>query len=147
MKRTSMLGCLAAVTLGCPVHVAAADLIVHEWGTFTSFQDADGTTIAGINVDDEPVPEFVHRLQGMPIFTPQSLPARWSQKGAPSCHPAVTLRLETPVLYFYPQSSFDRERTIDVSASFVGGWLTEFYPHARTNLGESPKPLGPTTRG
>ena len=38
------------------------NLIVHEWGTFTSFQDANGATISGINVDDEPVPKFVHRL-------------------------------------------------------------------------------------
>ena len=33
---------------------SGAILVVHEWGTFASFQDADGTTIAGINVDDEP---------------------------------------------------------------------------------------------
>jgi len=41
-------------------------LTVHEWGTFTSFQSEDGKTIAGINVDDEPVPDFVHRLRDLP---------------------------------------------------------------------------------
>src|SRR5687767_5993456 len=108
---------------------AAPALIIHEWGTFTSFQDDRGVTISGINVDDEPVPAFVHRLRELPIFTPDSMPASWSQ-GAPRCHADVTLRLETPVLYFYPQTEFDRERSFDVRASFVGGWLTEFYPWA-----------------
>ena len=68
-------------------------MVVHEWGTFTSFQDEQGQTIPGINVDDEPVPLFVHRLGDVPIFTHAALPAKWSQ-GAPRCHPDVTLRLE-----------------------------------------------------
>src|SRR5688572_30551125 len=94
--------CFMMVAGMLPAAVVFADsaaLVVHEWGTFTSFQDERGGTIAGINVDDEPVPKFVHRLAGIPIFTPRSLPALWSQ-GAPRCHPDVTLRLETPVLYF-----------------------------------------------
>jgi len=110
------------------VHAETAKLIVHEWGTFTSFQDGNGATIAGINVDDEPVPKFVHRLQEMPIFTTRSMPALWSQ-GAPRCHPDVTLRLETPVLYFYPQGGFAAP-SLEVRAGFIGGWLTEFYPFA-----------------
>lgn len=94
-----MVVALTAPTHG---HAGTPDLIVHEWGTFTSFQDDGGASIAGINVDDEPVPSFVHGLP-VEIFAPDALPARWSQ-GAPRCHPGVTLRLETPVLYFYPQS-------------------------------------------
>src|SRR5260221_1068774 len=39
---------------------AAETLVVHEWGTFTSFQDEAGRAIGRINVDDEPVPAFVH---------------------------------------------------------------------------------------
>ena len=111
-----------------PVQAETTKLIVHEWGTFTSFQDSNGATIAGINVDDEPVPKFVHRLHEMPIFTTRSMPALWSQ-GAPRCHPDVTLRLETPVLYFYPQAGFSVP-SLEVRASFNGGWLTEFYPFA-----------------
>ncbi len=111
-----------------PVQAETTKLIVHEWGTFTSFQDSNGATISGINVDDEPVPKFVHRLHEMPIFTTRSMPALWSQ-GAPRCHPDVTLRLETPVLYFYPQAGFSVP-SLEVRASFNGGWLTEFYPFA-----------------
>ena len=82
--KTQVFGLLA----GLFAVFAQADngkLEVHEWGTFTSFQDERGATIAGINVDDEPVPKFVHRLGDVPIFTRTSLPANWSQ-GAPRCH-------------------------------------------------------------
>jgi hypothetical protein len=128
---------------------AAADpssLVIHEWGTFTSFQDRQGATISGINVDDEPVPRFVHRLKDFPIFTTRSSPAMWSQ-GAPRCHSDVTLRLETPVLYFYPQAGFPLDRSFDVRATFAGGWLTEFFPFAATDNSGFPKTLEHSTRG
>lgn len=121
-------------------------LVIHEWGTFTSFQDNRGLTISGVNVDDEPVPEFVHRLDYVPIFTTRSSPALWSQ-GAPRCHPDVTLRLETPVLYFYPQNGFAHDRSFDVRATFAGGWLTEFFPLAAAENSGFPRRLEPSTRG
>src|SRR4029453_18035049 len=105
-------------------------LIVHEWGTFTSFQDEQGHTIPGINVDDEPVPLFVHRLAGVDIYLTGSRPATWSQ-GAPRCHPDVTMRLETPVLYFYPPAGWESV-PFDVRATFNGGWPTEFFSSATT---------------
>jgi hypothetical protein len=37
----------------------SAELVVHEWGTFTSLQDERGDALAGINIDDEPLPDFV----------------------------------------------------------------------------------------
>ena len=114
-------------------------MVVHEWGTFTSFQDERGQTIPGINVDDEPVPLFVHRLGDVPIFTTAALPAKWSQ-GAPRCHPDVTLRLETPVMYFYPPAGW-QPQPFDVRATFVGGWLTEFYPSAAAEGLDFPKTI------
>ena len=132
-------GCLAGFA-----QAAAGRLVAHEWGTFTSFQDERGATIAGINVDDEPVPEFVHRLGDVPIFTRTSLPATWSQ-GAPRCHPDVTMRLETPVLYFHPAADW-KPQPIDVSASFVGGWLTEFFPAAAPDEAGFPKVIDATAR-
>jgi hypothetical protein len=138
-----------ALTLVLLVMVGAAAaqgsrLVVHEWGTFTSFQDENGRTIAGINADDEPVPAFVHRMVGMEIFATTSRPARWSQ-GAPRCHPDVTLRLETPVLYFYPSAGWTA--TFDVRASFNGGWLTEFYPAATAEGTNFPSSLSADSRG
>ena len=128
MSGKTLAFALIAGLFALDARTAAGKLVVHEWGTFTSFQDERGATIAGINVDDEPVPGFVHRLGDVPIFTRNSLPATWSQ-GAPRCHPDVTMRLETPVLYFHPPADWIPV-PIDVRASFVGGWLTEFFPAA-----------------
>src|SRR5262249_54742883 len=77
-------------------------LVVHEWGTFTALQDEAGNPIGGINVDDEPVPAFVHNLNYRVLGSQydESLAALFS-KGAPTQHPLVTMRLETPVMYFY----------------------------------------------
>lgn len=134
---------LYAVSAAAPA--ASPPLIVHEWGTFTSFQDEQGRTIPGINVDDEPVPGFVHRLAGVDIFAGGSLPASWSQ-GAPRCHPDVTMRLETPVLYFYPPAGWESV-PFDVRATFNGGWLTEFYPAAMTDGVNFPGALDANERG
>ena len=126
-------GLLAALCLaGCCSAVATASpLVVHEWGTFTSFQDEQGKTIGAINVDDEPVPGFVHRIGDVQVFRTTSLPALWAQ-GAPPCYPGVTLRLETPVIYFYPPADWTPV-PFDVRATFIRGWLTEFYPNASTD--------------
>jgi hypothetical protein len=103
-------------------------LIVHEWGTFTSLQDEKGEPIGGINTDDEPVPGFVRRLTTGFLLSPSEAPPVFFQ-GAPRCHPDVTMRLETPVLYFYPAPGWT-PRSIDVHVAFRGGWLTEYYPSA-----------------
>jgi len=145
MRTIALIAALvAAAPLDCEAQSKSPTLIVHEWGTFTSFQDANGATISGINVDDEPVPKFVHRLNQFAVFTTRSIPALWSQ-GAPRCHPDVTLRLETPVLYFYPQGEFSAP--LDVRASFVGGWLTEFYPFADAENSGFPGTLSRDSRG
>jgi hypothetical protein len=97
-------------------------LIVHEWGTFTSLQDEAGRTLSGINTDEEPLPDFVHNLG-------------WSAggvargKGAPLHFPEITMRLETPVIYFYPPPDAP-PLTIDLNVAFRGGWLTQFFPAA-----------------
>lgn len=106
----------------------ADKLIVHEWGTFTSLQDEQGNAVGGINTDDEPVPPFVHRTVGN-LLIPPDAPLSNFTKGIPRCHPDVTMRLETPVLYFYPPVKW-KPQPVDVHVAFRGGWLTEFYPDA-----------------
>jgi hypothetical protein len=108
---------------------AAKNLVIHEWGTFTSLQDEEGKAVGGINTDDEPVPAFVHQLRQHLLITPTDLPPVFFQ-GAPHCHPDVTLRLETPVVYFYPPKPGPSPLTADVRVRFRGGWLSEFYPDA-----------------
>ena len=112
---------------------AGDGLVVHEWGTFTSLQDEQGQELSGINTDDEPVPQFVHNLNRFILSNPVLSSWHWQyrQKAAPRVHPYVTMRLETPVIYFYPPKSWRPGSSLDVSVSFRGGWLTEFYPQAQ----------------
>lgn len=110
-----------------------APLVVHEWGTFTSLQDEAGQAIGGINTDDEPVPGFVHTIGSNLLIWPTDLPQSYTIgccKGFFQLHPDVTLRLETPVMYFYPPEGSVAPMELDVRASFRGGWLTEYYPQA-----------------
>src|SRR5687768_1659568 len=106
--------------------------LAHEWGTFTTLQDEDGKELHGINIDDEPVPDFVHNLNPFLLSKPLLSSRHWQyrQKAAPRHHPYVTMRLETPVIYFYPPVGLLEAMNVDVHVRFRGGWLTEFYPKA-----------------
>ena len=125
------VSCLGAVLLffSLPAGAEEKPWVVHEWGTFTSLQNESGDAIGGINTDDEPVPEFVHRLAGFLLLQPTEMPYSFCQ-GAPACHPDVTMRLETPVIYFHPPAHQKKIQSADVSVKFRGGWLTEYYPFA-----------------
>ena len=122
----------------------AKPIVVHEWGTFTSLQDMDGRTIGGVNIDDEKLPDFVHRLGTQPgqIFD--------AGKSLYPGSPSVTMRLETPVIYFYPPH--DEPVTLDVTATLNSGLLSEFFPDGETTLDgkpsrRSPESINSKTRG
>lgn len=106
--------------------LCAEPMEVHEWGTFTVLQDEDGRAVPGINIDDEPVPGFVHRVGW--LIRAAGLPFLRGKAPLPTCHPDVVMRLETPVIYFYPPD--DKETVVDVEVAFPGGWISEFYPDA-----------------
>jgi hypothetical protein len=108
---------------------APGTLAVHEWGTFTALQNDEGDALGGINIDDEPLPAFCHNLHPWALEPANATCRRRDAKGIPERHPWVTLRLETPVLYFHPPEG-SKPFSIDVGVQFRGGWLTEFYPHA-----------------
>ncbi|MBW3597783.1 MAG: hypothetical protein KY475_10970 [Planctomycetes bacterium] len=128
---TAVLVIFAALSSLCAPGAAGAaePLTVHEWGTFTCLQDETGRAISGVNTDDEPLPRFVHRLADFLIFPPSDLPLVY-YKGIPMLHPHVTMRLETPVIYFYPAEGQETPMTVDVGVEFRGGWLSEYYPDA-----------------
>lgn len=126
-------------------------LVIHEWGTFTSLQDEAGHSVAGVNTDDEPVPDFVHRISEL-IPRPTELAPVYS-KGVPRSHRQVRMRLETPVVYFYPPALARQPLHVDVTIGFRGGWLTEYFPQAQVSApglqqgnfkfaGLSPKSMG-----
>lgn len=125
---TQFLG-ISACLIFLSAQSEAQQWTVHEWGTFTSLQNEAGEAIGGINTDDEPVPKFVHRLAHLLLLPPTEVPTIYFQ-GAPKCHPDVTMRLETPVLYFHPPANDSGIQTANVRVQFRGGWLTEFYPDA-----------------
>jgi hypothetical protein len=139
MRTFSCLLSLGLLLLAPSTLRADNPVIVHEWGTFTSLQDENGRAIGGINVDDEPVPGFVFRDGCQPVVPQFSndngnfgLPPFSEGKGWASGDPAVTMRLETPVLYIYPPKGETPQSVppLDVHVDFHGGFLTQFYPYA-----------------
>ncbi len=106
-------------------------LVVHEWGTFTALQNDAGLALPGINVDDESLPSFVHDVNSQILHQTFSLGI--PSKGAPQRHPYVTLRLETPVMYFHLPSD-KKTMKVDVDVALRGGWLTQFYPTAEVSF-------------
>ena len=103
-------------------------LEVHEWGTFTVLQGSDGEVIRWYQAPD--------KLVGLPPFVRRT-PSPAGKSGTASAWFSSgmdTVRMETPVLYFYPE----REMEISVSAKFPSGRITEFFPPAHsTTLDET----------
>ncbi|MGE5193497.1 MAG: hypothetical protein ACM3U2_13470 [Deltaproteobacteria bacterium] len=89
-------------------------LIVHEWGTFTSFSGSDGVRLEFRPLVDEDLPPFV-----LDRFLQSGVVNLFSKSQV-----RVRMRMETPVTYFYTNS----ERDVNVRVSFPDGLLTEFYP-------------------
>jgi hypothetical protein len=92
--------------------MASDDLdTVHEWGTFTSVAGGDGSAMSWEPLSGpSDLPCFVHRLDQRNLKV-----AEWG-----------TVRMETPVLYFYPMKPL----TVSVHVDFPGGRVTEWYPQA-----------------
>jgi hypothetical protein len=111
-----------------------ADLVIHEWGTITTIHEEDGTPVGGLNeIDaDDVLPDFVHRYE--PETTrqkPERLLGKLPNKPG---RPDVTMRLETPVIYFHPPPNKAFTDPIDVSVRFRGGVINEFYPSAAASV-------------
>jgi hypothetical protein len=148
MQRIAFAGVLVAAALGNAA-MAAEKLVVHEWGTFTSLADETGKQLGGINVDDEPLPSFVHDLNPYVLGNQHWPRAVLRMKAAPERHPYVTLRLETPVVYFYPPKTANAPMSVDFDVQFRGGWLTQFFPQAKPDapgLEQGKFNFGPITR-
>ncbi|REK12000.1 MAG: hypothetical protein DWQ37_13345 [Planctomycetota bacterium] len=86
-------------------------LVVHEWGTFTSFTGSDGVNLEFRPLVTNDLPKFIHS------------PAVLLGKG----RIGAQQRMETPVTYFYT----DRPRSVNVRVDFPRGMLTEWFPPVR----------------
>ena len=119
----------AALASSLPWHLTQAHgagkdkLVLHEWGTFTVLQDEAGEGVPGVNVNEESLPSFVHRLDHRlaPSFDEFSPFRRFNSKGLPPGYPAALLRMETPVIYVYPPASAKGPISLDISVRFRGG--------------------------
>ncbi|MEP7236005.1 MAG: hypothetical protein ABI778_11990, partial [Ignavibacteriota bacterium] len=100
------------------ISAASQPLAVHEWGTFTTLHGSDGGTLSGLYFEEEQLPPFVFHFPG---FSPDPAIA---QNGYTPCKD-VTVKMETPVIYFYSQS----ERQVNVHVDFPHGAITQWYPN------------------
>jgi hypothetical protein len=142
-----LLPFVLAVSLGPALALAQNQkLVVHEWGTFTSLQNEAGQTLGAITSEDEPLPSFTYDIDHLLVLKKNNLPAQFYQ-GAPASLPRVTLRLETPVIYFYPPAGSKLPLALDVNVAFRGGWLTQFYPGAIVDAPGAFSVLTPATVG
>jgi hypothetical protein len=123
MKPTSSaIGALLLAALSF-ADKARAEFTVHEWGTLTTLSDASGNPVRWYL----PVPDQAE----LPAFVyPGWLMQAGALKGSGPDGLAVT-RMETPVLYFYP----DEEMNIMVTASLADGKLTDWFPNALRSNG------------
>ncbi len=90
-------------------------LVVHEWGTFTSFAGSNGVNLEFRPLVTRDLPRF--------IMTPFSQPGSRGSLFLKDRFVALQ-RMETPVTYFYT----DVPRTVNVRVDFPQGMLTEWYP-------------------
>jgi hypothetical protein len=94
-----------------PKQLPEPDLTVHEWGTFTSIAGPDGRSMDWLPLTGSTdLPAFVEHFREVAF--------KGGLRG--------TVRMETPVLYFYSP----RETTVSVNVTFAKGLITEWYPHA-----------------
>lgn len=116
----------AMAFLGLAGSALASDLTVHEWGTFTSVVGSDGRMLSGLEAEEERVPNFVHSFQG---FAP-------ANKGWNRPVHGVTVKMETPVLYFYSPEPIH----VRVDVGFNGGSISQWYPDRSAGESFPPAP-------
>lgn len=92
-------------------------LKVHEWGTFTTLSSSSGQPLSGLYVDATRLPPFVH---GLPYFNFDPV-SGWASRDKLR---NVTVKMETPVLYFYSGKEMD----VRVKVGFQGGTISQWYP-------------------
>lgn len=121
---------LAFVSGGAAV---SQDLVVHEWGTITTVHAPDGTPAGGLNRIDESevLPTFVHHYE--PEATRHDPRKIFRKSVTTPGRPDVTMRLETPVVYFHPPAG-GFAKSFDVTVRFRGGLINEFYPDAAASV-------------
>ena len=123
MKRTILILLIAAAAL---LNATGEDMVVHEWGTFTSVQGSDGVLLEWNPFQAADLPAFVYD-RAKPGAQFQLAQNRSPEMRVTKSGVVAFQRMETPVLYFYT----GRETDVDVTVRFPEGLITEWYPQVR----------------
>ena len=92
---------------------------LHEWGTFTSVAGEDGKPIEWRPLaGPSDLPSFVYS---------STKPGLRSLQAQSKGEIRGTVRMETPVVYFYAKEPLE----VSLAVSFKNGFMTEWYPWAR----------------
>lgn len=124
MKRLNGLLLFLLISAGIFAQKKDSVITVHEWGTFTTLVGSDGKYLTGLYLDEEKLPDFVYNL-GMEVVKDSNSKGIFTEKCVAK---NVTVKMETPVLYFYSDSVSD----FKVKVEFNGGLISQWYP-ARSN--------------
>lgn len=121
-----------------------ADVTVHEWGTFTSVAGQNGLSLEWRPLaETSDLPSFVYSFSGAPRGLRHGSRCRkcnhfycvqqkiGNQLYCTKASLSATVRMETPVLYFYAE----KETLVSVKVNFPKGQITEWYPQARDVAG------------
>ncbi len=128
MKRSLFSALALAAVLFQPASLHAG-MTVHEWGTMTVLVGSDGQPVRWYqpHLDQAGLPPFVH--QSTPLVTGKTGTGTWRRTDGSfvsTSNDGALVRMETPVLYFYPEA----ETQVQVAASFPSGGLSEWFPEA-----------------
>lgn len=140
-----MKRCLALMMVA---HIAALadNLVVHEWGTFTSLMGSDGKLQEGMHQEEAALPGFVYgfghpqaepaiKMAGrcghvkLPCSTLHNLAHDKQANDIMPKNPigaGITQKMETPVIYFYG----DVGQKVRVTVDFPQGIISQYYPRA-----------------
>jgi hypothetical protein len=104
---------------------AQKPFVVHEWGTFTTLAGSDGVLLPGLYREEEYLPDFVLHFPGFAY-------GGYIHKGLYLECDNITLKMETPVIYFYS----DKTRDVSVNVNWPGGTISQWFPER--SAGEDP---------
>jgi hypothetical protein len=139
---------IAALLLSAAT-ASASPYALHEWGTFTTVAGSDGVLLAGLEREEAPLPLFTYSHFGLENGNPPrglqevtrrhgAMPAFMMMKGVGRPVAGVTVKMETPVIYFHSDKAFD----VSVKVGFAGGTISQWYPE-RTGGEILPVPPAP----
>jgi hypothetical protein len=102
----------------------ANNLIVHEWGTFTTLASSKGELLNGLYLDEEELPDFVHQSRDLPSKLENT--GRFIRNKGIYFEPLhVNVKMETPVIYFYSPQALQASVRVDFPNGFIGQWFPE----------------------